>query len=135
MTFSEQELTVKLVDELYRLQKVWFEVPNMGQSVDIVVDVDGRLAFVEVKVKNWSKAIQQCKAHELVADYIYVAIATKRIPEDLIAEAKKNGYGLIHYNWDYCCWELVIESCVNNNVWMPQRLILNKKLKMIDYAN
>jgi hypothetical protein len=135
MTYSEQELTERLVDELYCTQKVWFEVPNMGQSVDLVIDIDGRLTFVEVKIKNWAKAIQQCKAHELVADYIYIAIATKNISKGLITETMRNGYGLIHYNWDKCRWELVLESCENNNIWLPQRHILNMKLKMINYAN
>jgi len=135
MTFSEQELTEKLVDELYGTQKVWFEVPNMGQSVDIVIDINGKLIFVEVKVKNWSKALEQCKAHEMVADYIYIAIATKSISKDLLTEATKNGYGVMHYNWDKRCWEIVSESCINDNIWMPQRQILNKKLKLFNYAS
>ncbi len=135
MTFSENELTGKLVDELYHNQKVFLEVPNMGQSVDVVIDIDDRLIFVEVKVKNWSKALEQCRAHEMVADYIYIAIATKCISDDLLVQAKNKGYGIIHFNWDTSRWEIVEESCKNDNIWIPQRLILKSKLKLFNYAS
>lgn len=134
MILNEQQLTEKLVWEFFNTNKVWYEVPNMGQSVDVVVDSEGFLTFIEVKIKNWTKAIEQCIAHEIVADYIYIAIATKSIPENFVNEAKTKGYGILHYNWDYQCWEHSLKSKKNSNIWMPQRQILNSKLKLMSYA-
>lgn len=134
MILTEQQLTEKLVWNFFNTNKVWYEVPNMGQSVDVVVDLDGFLTFIEVKIKNWTKAIEQCMAHEIVADYIYIAIATKGVPKNFINEATTRGYGILHYNWDYQSWELIKKSVKNKNIWKPQRQVLDSKLKLMSYV-
>jgi hypothetical protein len=115
--------------------KVWLEVPNMGQSADIVLSKDMKLSFVEAKIKNWDRALKQCKAHELVADYIYIAIATKSISEDLLNKAQQKGYGIIHFDWLSGNCILKLEAKENTKIWEPQRTILKSNLKKLSYAS
>jgi len=58
---SEHELVATLVSKLKREGfRVMTEVSNMGQSADIVA-IKGRwVTLIEVKDRNWYRAIQQC---------------------------------------------------------------------------
>lgn len=133
MKLNEIQLVNMLAQTFYKDKKVWLEVPNMGQSVDLVTDENGALTFVEVKIKNWAKALEQCKAHEIVADYIYIAIATKKVPDGLIRQAKGRGYGILHYEGTR--WNISLKPEKNLKVWKPQKRILKSKLNNLKYAN
>ncbi len=131
---SEQDLVNDLIqflaEEGYRVRA---EVPNLGQSADLVATKGRWVTFIEVKVKNWRKAIDQCRAHALVADYICIALGTKNISETALAVCAKHNLGLIHIHQDgQCAWALVPKK--NQAIWLPQRRKLAKELRAIAYA-
>ena len=110
----------------YRVRR---EVPNMGQSADLVA-VRGRwVTFVEAKVSDWGRALRQCVAHELVADFICIAIGTKYLSEALRCAAEERGYGLIHCPSSSRECDFVLRPRRNGNVWAPQRRLLAKYLR------
>lgn len=130
--FTENVFVSKTVGYLKRKgYSVIIEVPNMGQSVDIVAQKNRWLTFVEVKLFNWNRAIVQCKNHEIVADYIYVAISTKRISNKFLEISKQKGYGILHYNIDKKKFSIILKAKFNKTVWKPQRRILFDKYKII----
>lgn len=129
-----------VVDELVSFlsksgYRVRLEVPNMSQSADVVATRNGWVTVIEAKVKNWKRAIQQCKNHRPVADFICIAIATKKVSDLLIEEVETLGYGLIHCSpiSGMCKW--IIEPKRNQQVWVPQREMLSKAMKDINYVN
>lgn len=119
---SELELVTKLVKKLKREGfRVATEVSNMGQSADIVATRGRWVTLVEVKRNNWPRALQQCRAHEQVADFICIAIALASIPQKLEQDAVASGYGLLHYQQINGRFEWVVRPRLNKSVWRPQR--------------
>jgi hypothetical protein len=125
-------LTEFLVAGGYRVRH---EVPNMGQSVDVVATRGRFLTFVEAKLRDWRRALHQCRAHKLVADYICIAIASHEVSESLLSEAKQFGYGVIHFDRKNHIYQWVIEPIRNDEVWKAQRRQLNRALRAIEYAS
>src|SRR5205809_5829693 len=98
---SESELVAKLVKKLKREGfRVRTEVSNMGQSADIVATRGKWVTLVEVKTRNWSRAVEQCEAHQSIADFICIAIASVSVPDRLAELSEEAGYGLLHYRQD-----------------------------------
>jgi len=133
--FQEAELVDALVCFLgnsgYRVQT---EVPNMGQTADIVAVRNRWITFVEAKTKDWRSALKQCEAHEQVADFICVAIGTRSISDALIASIVETRYGLIHYNRRSVSCEWIVQPKVNRKVWKPQRDRLVKAMRGSNHA-
>jgi Holliday junction resolvase len=132
---SEQDLVADVVGFLngqgYRVR---CEVPNMGQSVDIVATKGRWVTFVEAKLAHWRRAFSQCEAHETVADYICVAVASVSVAVEFFEEACDRGYGIIHCERGRDCrW--VVRPRRNEKVWLPQRRHWGKYLKVIAYAD
>lgn len=121
-----------LTDEGYRVR---LEVPNMGQSVDLVASRSRWLTFVEAKRHDWRRAFEQCQAHEAVADYICVAISLRSASKALLQEAKDAGYGLIRCDLASQICEWVLQPSRNTKVWPPQRRRLMAAMKAIDHAD
>jgi len=121
-----------LADEGYRIR---LEVPNMGQSADLVASRSRWLTFVEAKRHDWRRALRQCRAHEAVADYICVAISLRSVSNALLQEAKDVGYGLIRYDLASQTCEWMLQPSRNTKVWLPQRRRLMAAMKVIDYAD
>jgi len=115
--------------------EIFTEVPNMGQSVDLVLKKGRWLTFIEAKLSNWKRAIEQCRAHELVADFIYVAIASVNISDKLIKEAESNGYGIIHLNPYSNSIQVICKAKMNKRIWKSQRVFLNNQMKELQYEN
>lgn len=112
------------------------EVPNLGQVVDIVKITPKEEVFcIEAKIDNWSKAIKQCLAHEIVADYIYIAVATVSISDKLYQVAKERGYGIIHCNPYTLKSQFVLQARKNKKFWQPQRTHFLKIFEGINYVN
>ena len=101
--------------------KTLTEVPDMGQSIDILAYKGEEFTAIEVKLHGgWRRGLQQCHGHRLVADYICFAIASANISQDLILEAEKRGYGLFHYDRDLSkCYEALAPQR-NENVYPAQ---------------
>ena len=129
---TENIFANKIVNYLKRKKySVFIEIPNMGQSVDLVAQRGRWLTFVEVKLHNWNRALSQCKNHEIVADYIYVAIATKNVSDRFFEISERKGYGIFHYDLKRKKVSVVLEAKYNKSVWEPQRKILFEKYRKI----
>lgn len=133
MIRNELEMVSTIMD-YFREKKfiVWKEVPNMGQSADIVALKNHRYIFIEAKMKNWERAIEQCKAHELVADYIYIAIATENVSDNFNQKANSLGYGIIHINKKNKQFNISLRAKMNEKTWDPQREIFRTNLNKIN---
>ena len=135
MPLTEQELVQRVTDLLvsqnYRVQH---EVPNMGQSADIVATKPGLLMFIEAKVRDWRRGLCQCVAHEQVADFICIALGTKPVSHELLSQVEDRGYGLIWFSpSDYgCVW--VRTPRWNEKLWPPQRRRVLSLMGDIRYA-
>lgn len=133
---SEAELVFKLVQKLKREGfRVRTEVSNMGQSADIVATRGKWVTLVEVKTHNWNRAIKQCRAHEQIADFICVAVASVSVPNGLAEAAKETGYGILHYCRDQEEFEWVLRPRRNDRVWLPQRRYWAKSRRRVLYAD
>jgi len=113
--------------------RVRLEVPNMGQSVDIVATRGRWATFIEVKATDWKRALRQCRSHECVADYVCVAIGTRSVSTALLDAARGRGYGVLHClaEEEQCMW--VVKPRLNKKKWPPQRKQLGKDLKAISH--
>ena len=109
----------------YRISR---EVPNMGQSIDIVASYRNSVVAVEVKRADWQRAINQCSAHRAVADFICIAIGTKTVPSKLHEEAARLHYGIIHCppGQKDCLW--AARPRKNLRVWKPQREVFTRRI-------
>ncbi len=126
-----QRVTDLLVSQGYRVRH---EVPNMGQSADIVATKPGLLMFVEAKVRDWRRALSQCVAHEQVADFICIALGTNSVSEEALSQVAARGYGLISFSLGErsCAW--VHTPRRNEKVWSPQRRRAVSLMRNIEYA-
>jgi len=106
----------------------------MGQSADIVATRGRWVTFIEAKVAHWRRALAQCQAHEQVADFICVALASVSLADEFLRTARERGYGVIHCDLpgEKCEW--VVRPQKNRNVWGPQRKHWSRFLRTIDYA-
>jgi len=114
--------------------RVWLEVPNMGQSVDMVAQKNRWLTVIEAKLKDWRRALGQCQAHEMVADFVCVAYCSFAIPDSLYKEITRRGYGLIHFSKEYKTLQWLVHPRQNPNVWRPQRQRFISLMGSIDNA-
>lgn len=132
---SESVIVSDLVEFLHRGNyKVRLEVPNLGQSADVVATRGRWVTLMEVKVRDWRKAIEQCRAHLHVADYVCIVIATKGVSLRAKEEITKHGFGLIHYDASGQL-EWVKRPSRNSTIWLPQRRVLSSKMKRISYVH
>jgi hypothetical protein len=134
--FTERAIVESVTRFLQRQRyRVRHEVPNMGQSADIVATRSRAVIFVEAKVAHWRRALEQCRAHESVADYICLAVGLASIPDGLLLAVCKNGYGLIACGPSdrKCRW--VRKPVRNRSVWSPQRRRLTSLMGVIDYVD
>jgi hypothetical protein len=135
-TFSEGDLVCKLTRWLdtdgYRVRH---EVSVLGQSAD-VVGMRGRwVTFFEAKVSDWRRALHQCQAHESIADYICIVIASSGINTRLKLEATRRGYGIVHYRQNDATLSWVCRPVRNTRVWRPQRKVWACSIRKIAYAD
>ena len=130
---------IQLVDYLVAMlrgegYRVRTEVSTLGQSADVVA-VRGRwVTIIEVKRNHWNRALQQCRVHEHVADFICVAIATRGLPPGLLSAATSSGYGILLFDAECCTFSWKLAPQRNGRVWRPQRLIWAKQLRRVRHA-
>jgi hypothetical protein len=111
------------------------EVPSLGQSVDLVAMQGNELMFIEVKKSDWRRALRQCKAHHMVADFICVAVGQVNVSKSLLREAEQLGYGIIHYSpvQEKCTW--IAQPSRLFDFWEPERLRIESRINNIpEYA-
>lgn len=126
------QVTLFLMRRGYRTR---CEIPNMGQVLDIAATKGRWLTAIEAKVRDWRRAILQCTAHESVADFVCIAVATKTVSPFLLETAADRGYGIIHCDPSTadCKWALTPKR--NKRVWPPQRHFFSRSLRRIDRAD
>ena len=76
--------------------RVFIEVCNMSQRIDIVARRNRWLTAIEVKRSDWRKALWQCRGHQSVVDFVCIAIGTVGVSEALGDAIRQSGYGLWH---------------------------------------
>jgi hypothetical protein len=133
---SEGEVVALLVDFLadagYRVR---LEVPNMGQCADVVGTRNRWVTFFEAKTRDWARALEQCRAHESVADFVCLAVAMKSVPKRLREELTETGYGLVVCDVKQGRCEWLVQPRRNEDVWLPQRRKLAAKMKGIEHEH
>jgi len=124
-------VTQFLSDSGYRVRA---EVPNMGQSADLVATRGRWVTFIEAKMKDWRRALDQCRALEHVADFICLAVRCDSPSETLLKAVRDSGYGLIGVSpgagdvrWHH-------PPALNRRVWPPQRRALSGNLREIRHV-
>jgi hypothetical protein len=133
---KESELVSSLVQALQAQRyRVRIEVSNMGQSIDVVATRGRWVTVIEAKLQDWRRALNQCRAHEQVADFICIAIGSAEVSDSLTAEATRAGYGIIHFCRDSQEFRWVRRPSRNRRVWLPQRRHWAQGYKRINYAN
>lgn len=135
MIDTEAQLITKVADALrsegYRVR---LEVSNMGQSIDVVATRGRWVTAIEAKLRDWPRAVLQCRAHEAIADFICVAIATSDVPIGLADAAKAFGYGIIRYTIE-AGFEWVLRPRQNRLIWIPQRQRFAEAARSVSYAD
>jgi len=94
MIFSELEMK-NFVMHKWRKKAVFEEVPFMSRVIDIVILKPKSITTVELKLKNWRKAITQAKQHLIAADYNYICMPA--LNKNAKSELAENGIGFILY--------------------------------------
>lgn len=115
--------------------RVRLEVPNMGQSADLVATRSRWVTFVEAKRRDWRRAMEQCRAHEPVADFICIALSLGKLSDTLLGEVRECGYGLIQCDAETLSCQWVVEPTRNGKVWGPQRRRVAIAMRAIEYAD
>lgn len=132
MAISEIRLVEVLVDQLKSNNtRIFKEVPHCGQSVDLAYLDEDELTFIEVKVNNWRRAIEQCQKHFISADKIWIAIATSKVNTELEEISKRTGIGILHFKNDN--FFVHLEAKKNSNNWMPQKEVVLNYLHNLEY--
>jgi hypothetical protein len=133
---SEKGLVARVIDFLDKDgYQIRLEVPNSGQSADLVAAKKNNILIIEAKVNNWKRALEQCKAHENIADFICIALGAKELSNNLIDEARKRGYGIIHCSGEVGTCKWMVEPQKNNNMWLAQRNHWEEFLKEVPVEN
>lgn len=133
---SERELvsilTKKLSSEGYRVR---IEVSNLGQSADMVATKNRWVTLVEVKRRDWRRAITQCRAHEHVADFICIAVACTTPSLEMLEISRSFGYGILIFNEHSKEYSWVLAPKRNKKIWRPQRIVWAKRLSGVPYED
>lgn len=121
---SEEALVIKTINFLrsfgFRIKR---EVPSMGARIDIVgLNLQNDVFAIEAKISAVKRVLEQCRGHELVADYICVAWGNRIVSDNMFSLCEEKGYGIIHYNSLGAC-EWVLKP-LRQRVWKPQRQVL-----------
>lgn len=114
--------------------RVRLEVSNLGQSIDVVATNNRWVTAIEVKLCNWRRALEQCQAHTLVADFIVVAISQKKVPDELLSLLSDQGWGLLHYSEERRVWDWIAKPKLNSKIWKPQRKQFSQLLRTVKHV-
>lgn len=133
---SEAKLVAQLVVVLReRGYFVSTEIPNMGQSVDLVASKGSRLILFEAKLHDWRRAVRQCRAHKVVADAVFVVLPTRDLSQELLDAIQSEGLGLVLCDAGTKSCSLRIRPSLNGNRWEPQRGAFKRSLELIVHGN
>ncbi len=111
--------------------KVYREIPLMSRIVDIFLQKDNSLISIEVKLKNWKRAIEQLKDHSCVVDKAILIMPKATVPRNTTTiEEKINKFDLSFYIWDQDKKE--IEKIVDKKSRMHNEFLRKNFLEIFD---
>ncbi len=133
--YLELEL-IKPVVDYFKNQgyKVSQEVRIGFFRADIVAFKEGSVVAVELKLKNWKRAIIQAKNYQLGADFVYLAIPLMKsysILRKAQIKLEKEGIGLLIINEKTCRVNKIIDAKKSKRKigTIPEKYIINRVLK------
>jgi hypothetical protein len=95
---NEEQLVRRLAGQL-KLDGyvVALEVPVGTRSADLfcIDQMDGTTLAIEVKLKNWKRALRQAETYKLAADLVYIALPPQSVSNNCLAACASKGVGLI----------------------------------------
>lgn len=96
---SENDLIDRFKTTLQPGYMVFEEVGLFNRSIDMVLLNKSKLITVEFKINNWRQAVRQIRGHLIAADFAYLCMPKRRIPEQLLSLLTINGIGLFLYDF------------------------------------
>lgn len=137
---SEQDIQEKI----YWMLKSKFpftgvEISVLNRCIDIVYKNEkGELITIEIKLKDWKKAIRQASDHQLYADKSYICMPKPRKGvqnKDLLKSLRASGIGLMWFvvdtdNGSVPYFEEPVRAKRNGSCWP----IARKKIESVLYA-
>lgn len=124
---SEEDLYCPILTDFNKKYEAYFEVYFHRRRVDIIFRGPDDLIAIEVKVRDWKKAIKQAAIYQLFADYSYIAMPHKFISKldtkGVRSYFEITGIGLILINNDKP--EAIIEAKRSMHIdWEDRNLIV-----------
>ena len=119
MTPKSESLMLPVVCAYFRRQyeQCEQELPFYEHRIDLYgysPETD-RTVAVELKLRNWRRAIEQALVYQLCSDYVFIAVPATTAKRVDIKELRSHGIGLIAVFEDKCIEELpAIHSPVLN---------------------
>ena len=112
--YLELEL-VKPVSDYFKKQGciIRYEIKIGFCRADIVAFNGEEITAIELKLRDWKKAIVQVKNYQLGCDYVYLAIPLLKAPNVLRKAEhflKKDGIGLLIVNEKTCIVKKIIKA-------------------------
>ncbi|WOV93621.1 MAG: hypothetical protein R1F52_03050 [Candidatus Nitrosoabyssus spongiisocia] len=104
MSIKELELYKKIKHTgPFANETLYYEIPigdwsSSRKRIDIVALKNQKLVSIEVKISNWKKVLQQAYTNLYVADYSYVALWHKTMPNVDISLFENLGIGILEIN-------------------------------------
>lgn len=122
---AEEELCDVMEDDLRQKQLLFYkEVPLISKRIDyLCVDQNEReLIAIEMKVKNWKRALQQALTYRLGVDKVYIALWHEYVHRVDMNVLDDYGIGILEVN---CRVEVkqeakpsqVVQSSINKALW------------------
>ena len=106
------------------------EVPSLGRCVDLVYLERGIVVAVEFKMNDWRRALRQARDHRLAADYVYVCMPAREIPQAMWMALAQEGIGLLFYSnegdWPF---SMALKAPQSSETWKVARAWLRDYVK------
>lgn len=84
----------------------------LGRAPDVINLIEGKLHSYEAKLRNWKKAVEQARDHQLIVDFAWIVI-----PRPKKEWVEGTGIGLI----DGQTFEVVVQAEPQKPIAVPQR--------------
>lgn len=113
---SEQDIQNRIYELIKsNARSAGVEVSVLNRCIDIVyLNEDEELITIEVKLRDWRKALRQASDHQLYADKSYICLPKPRgeINQTLLATLEQSGIGLFWFEVESSQNELRFEKQV-----------------------
>jgi hypothetical protein len=125
--FEKEEDLEKATQPFFERQFKSFarQVPIYNRLIDAVaVDWDDNVFGIEFKLKNWRRAIAQCKANINALDFAYICVPKSGFLPQLRTLAMENGIGLFVFDAETNEVEVDLRAVRNDHQWGPNHRYL-----------